>query len=432
MNEQGIDARPQSAVSNGVGLAGLAGLALCYVVVRLGALGGPWVPLAGLAACAVPMILWSLLIDHVHRNPSTGIDWSAAPRPWRDALDTGLVKLAGLWATWGLIALVYWLGHWYAQGDYRYAMQVLGAALPILLLVSAPYVIWLDRRLIDPRDGAWTFGHWLLTAGRDFDPALKTKLAEHARSWAIKGFFTAFMLSTLRGNWAAATAASPTAMWGDPVVLADGLVAIMFLIDVSLGTVGYLLTVRPLDSHIRSGNPFAAAWMAALICYPPFILMNPGGPLDYQQHQLGWARALSDHPLLQPLWAFALIALTACYAWATVAFGLRFSNLTHRGILTHGPYRFTKHPAYVSKNLFWWLAALPMLTTSGQWSDAVRNCALLAVISGVYTWRARTEERHLSADPAYRAYAEWMARSGPLARLHAKMRRTEPETVLAD
>ena len=432
MDAQGIDARPRSAVSDGVGLSGLAGLALFYLAVRVWSLSGPWVPLIGLAACAVPMLLWSLLVDRVHRNPSTGIDWSAPPRPWAEALDTGLVKLAGLWATWGVIAFVYWLGRWYAQGDYGYATGVLRAALPALLLLSAPYVIWLDRRLAEPRDGAWALGHWLLSAGRGFDPALRGRLAEHARSWAIKGFFTAFMLSALPGNWAAATAASPQAMGNDPVVLADGLVAIMFLIDVSLGTVGYVFTMRPLDSHIRSGNPYAAAWMAALICYPPFILMNAGGPLDYQQHGLGWARALSDHPLLQPLWAFALIALTAIYAWATVAFGLRFSNLTHRGILTHGPYRFTRHPAYVAKNLFWWMASLPMLTTSGDWRDGLRNCCILALISGVYLWRAKTEERHLSADPAYRAYAGWMERSGPIARLRRALRPVPAETVPAE
>jgi protein-S-isoprenylcysteine O-methyltransferase Ste14 len=296
-------------------------------------------------------------------------------------------------------------------------------------VLSVPYVIWLDRRLVDPRDGAWAFGTWLLTFGRGTDAELRRKIAEHMRSWAIKGFFTAFMLSALRGNWAAATGADPQAMAADPVVLANGMIAIMFLIDVSLGTVGYVFTMRPLDSHIRSGNPFVAGWTAALMCYPPFILMNAGGPLDYQQHQLGWARALSDHPLLQPLWAFALIALTGAYAWATVAFGLRFSNLTHRGILTHGPYRFTKHPAYISKNLFWWLATLPMLTTSSDWRDAVRNSCLLAAISGVYWWRAKTEERHLMADPAYRAYTDWMARQGPLAKALAAVRPARARAV---
>ena len=39
------------------------------------------------------------------------------------------------------------------------------------------------------------------------------------------------------------------------------------------------------------------------------------------------------------------------------------------------------------------------------------------MVSGVYYWRARTEEQHLSADPAYRDYAEWMERNGPIPRL---------------
>jgi len=404
---------PRSAVSSAVGALGLAGLGLFYLAVRIWHFDAPWVPLAGLAACALPMVLWSLLVDRVHRNPSTGIDWDGAPRPWRDAFDTGLVKLAGLWATWGLIACFYALGRWYWDGEYLYAMEVLTTALVPLVLVSVPYVVWLDRRLVDRQDGAWAFGHWLMSLGRDFDRALRPKLAEHARSWAIKGFYAAFMVSTLPGNWGGAVHAYPDQMWDDPVKLAEATVALMFLVDVSIGTVGYILTLRPLDAHIRSGNPFMQGWVAALICYPPFILMLPGGPLDYGVNQLGWERALADHPMLQPLWAFALMALTGCYAWATVAFGLRFSNLTYRGVLTNGPYRFTKHPAYLSKNLFWWLATLPWLTTSGQWSDAARNTVILGLISAIYFWRARTEERHLlREDPAYRAYADWMAEHG--------------------
>ena len=45
-------------------------------------------------------------------------------------------------------------------------------------------------------------------------------------------------------------------------------------IFVVFATVGYVLTLKPLDAHIRTANPYAAGWMAALICYPPFILMN--------------------------------------------------------------------------------------------------------------------------------------------------------------
>lgn len=425
------DARPRSAVSTGVGLAGLAGFALFYLAVRIAHLEAPWVPLAGLAACALPMIAWSLAVDRVHRNPSTGIDWDGPPRGWADALDTGLVKLAGLWTTWGLIACVYAIGRWYWFNGYLYAMHVMAAALVPLVLLSIPYVLWLERRLVDREDGAWAFGHWLLAGGRTVDPALSPKIANHLRSWAIKGFFSAFMFSALPGNWANAIDIDPTTIVGNVIPLSEGLIALMFLIDVSMGTVGYILTLRPLDAHIRTGNPFAQAWMAALICYPPFILMNPGGPLDYAPGQLGWSRALADHPIVQPAFGILLVLLTGAYAWATVAFGLRFSNLTHRGILTHGPYRFTKHPAYVAKNIFWWFAALPMLTTTGLTSDALRNCCILAIINGVYVWRARTEEKHLSADPAYVEYAAWIARHGMLATARRAVGLRRRERVVA-
>src|SRR3546814_16554929 len=41
----------------------------------------------------------------------------------------------------------------------------------------------------------------------------------------------------------------------------------------------------------------------------------------------------------------------------------------------------------------------------------------MATVSGVYYWRARTEERHLMTDPVYREYTDWMDRNGPLPRL---------------
>jgi hypothetical protein len=43
-------------------------------------------------------------------------------------------------------------------------------------------------------------------------------------------------------------------------------------------------------------------------------------------------------------------------------------------------------------------------------------------VTAIYYWRARTEEKHLSADPAYRDYAEWMERNAPLPRLIRKLR----------
>jgi protein-S-isoprenylcysteine O-methyltransferase Ste14 len=278
-------------------------------------------------------------------------------------------------------------------------------------------VIWLDRRLRDPRDGAWHFGQLVIGRNALVD---RGRIEEHLRAWTVKAFFLAFMIAIVPGNWAETVNRSSEVIVSNIVELSGWLVSAMFMVDVTFATVGYVLTMKPLDSHIRSANPYAAGWMAALICYPPFILMNDGGPLDYRIGTAGndaWSYWFASYPLLMALFGFVLVLLTALYAWATVAFGMRFSNLTHRGIITHGPYAWSKHPAYLAKNLFWWLSFLPFLVTNGNVADAIRNTAIMAAVSGVYYWRARTEERHLGADPAYRDYAEWMDRHGPIPRL---------------
>lgn len=412
------DRRPRSAVSHGAGLAGLAGVAIWIVVARHVGMDGPYAALVNVAAAGVPMIAWSLLVDKVHRAASTGIDWSIR-RPWRATVDISLTKLAALWATWGAIGIGYGVIRSYWSGNYAFAMQCLIAAAPILLVVSIPYVLWLDRRLVEPRDGAWHLGAWL-TGQPGWD---RGAIAGHWRAWAVKGFFLAFMLAIVPPGFGEIVRRPIPMLASDPVALAHWLISLMFVIDVAFATVGYILTLRPLDAHIRSANPFAAAWTAALICYPPFALMEPGRPLDYYPGTHGadgWTIWFAGHPVMLAVIGVVLVGLTAIYAWSTVAFGMRFSNLTHRGIITHGPYAVSRHPAYLAKNLFWWLSTVPVLTT-GSWVDAARATALMAIVSGVYYWRARTEERHLGLDPAYRAYSDWMQRHGLVPRLVGRM-----------
>jgi hypothetical protein len=66
-------------------------------------------------------------------------------------------------------------------------------------------------------------------------------------------------------------------------------------------------------------------------------------------------------------------------------------------------------------------------------TDMIRNSFVMALVAGIYYWRARTEERHLSADPAYREYAGWMERNAPLPRLVRFLsRRPGPAAVPAE
>lgn len=409
---------PKSAVSHGVGLAGLFGLGLWVLVARHYGMDGPNAGLTAVVACGLPMLLWSLLVDKVHRNPSTGIDW-ANPKPLSATYEISLVKLLGLWATWALIALIFMTLGWYWQGPYPFVMRLYTAAAPFLVGLSIPYVLWLDRYLVDPRDGAHGLGLWII--GGEEKPA-PGAVAGHARAWAVKGFFLTFMLAVVPGNFADMIHWKESEILGNPVAFASFLIALLFTIDVAFATVGYMATCRPLDAHIRSATPWLGGWVSALICYPPFVLMGPNGPIHYTQDTRDWAYWFAGQEALLWVWGGLLVLLTGLYAWATVAFGLRFSNLTNRGILTHGPYRLTRHPAYVSKNLFWWLSVLPFLVTTDSATTALRNTLMLGVVSAIYYWRARTEEKHLLADPAYRAYFEWARDHAPVTRLLSAVR----------
>ncbi|WP_067790496.1 methyltransferase family protein [Paraurantiacibacter namhicola] len=443
---RGAPARPipASDVSTSVGLVGLATLlawiAFCRAWPQIapvfgadpasGVLSGPLAALAAMALTGLAMGIWSVVVDKVHLRPSTGIDWSN-PRPIDQAMETASTKIAALWVTYGVLAGLFCLGRWYWDGQYLFSMQVLGwAAIPLFVL-CVPYVIWLDRYMIRPRDHAWHFGAMLLRR-EAWDPH---EVKKHWRAWIIKGFFSAFMISILPFGFRAVVEADFGAVLGNPVMLGVLLFELLFVIDVQIGTVGYLLTLRPLDAHIRSGNPFLAGWVAALLCYPPFVFafMGNGGVIQYENNTAGWGHWFAGNEPLLWAWAAILVALTAIYAWATVAFGIRFSNLTYRGVLTHGPYRFTRHPAYLSKNLFWWLSVMPFITVSGSTVDVIRNTIFLGVVSGIYYWRAKTEEAHLlGEDEKYRDYFEWMNRHGIVtAPLHRLLEKLKPKGAIA-
>lgn len=155
----------------------------------------------------------------------------------------------------------------------------------MLVLASVPYVLWLDRYLVEPRDDAWHLGAWL-TMRRGVEAR---RIHAHLLSWGVKAFFLPFVLGGVPGGFGAFVRGDLVASLASPVALAQLLIGFMFLVNMGVATVGYLLTFRPLDAQIRSANPYATAWMPALICYPPFVLMSDGGPLDSHPGTADWA-----------------------------------------------------------------------------------------------------------------------------------------------
>jgi protein-S-isoprenylcysteine O-methyltransferase Ste14 len=189
---------------------------------------------------------------------------------------------------------------------------------------------------------------------------------------------------------------------------------LILLVDLTVAVLGYIFTLRLLDSHIRSCNPLWYGWVATLICYYPFWGIVYPSLLGYSDGR-DWTNWLAGMPVVLIAWGSVILAAKIFWMWSNVTFGLRFSNLTHRGILTNGPFRFTKHPSYISKNIAWWMISLPFLSTVG-WQEALLNCVALLFVNAIYVVRAKIEERHLIEDPVYVAYAAWIAEHGLLAR----------------
>jgi protein-S-isoprenylcysteine O-methyltransferase Ste14 len=179
---------------------------------------------------------------------------------------------------------------------------------------------------------------------------------------------------------------------------------ILFL-DVVFFTIGYLIELPALKNEIRSVDPTLLGWVVTLACYPPFNnltskIFGGGYSADFPQF---------DHPIFHVTANTLLLGLMAIYTSASIALNLKASNLTHRGIVSHGPYRFIRHPAYACKNLAWWIGLGPALILATQTS----LIATLMTVGSMFGWsviyymRALTEEDHLrSVDDTYNQYCQ--------------------------
>jgi protein-S-isoprenylcysteine O-methyltransferase Ste14 len=354
-----------------------------------------------LIGLAVSIAAVDLLWGKVHKRPTTGLDFTR----WRPSPARAFVKFVGLLGSIGLLALLYALFPEYSGNFYARYFDAAEMALPVCLALSIPYIYWVDGVMISPKDGLWQAGMFVLLRFERVDLA---SLWQHILGWLVKGFFLPLMFTYMCNDFDDLLIRGAPALHGFKAAY-DYSYDFLYFIDVCFATAGYVFSLRFIDTHLRSSEPTALGWMAALACYEPFwsligtqyLAYDPGHP---------WGEWLKGDPVLFNIWGSLILALVAIYVWSTTMFGCRFSNLTNRGILTNGPYRFTKHPAYISKNLSWWMVSLPFLGDGG-W-QAARHAALLLMLNGVYALRAWTEERHLSRDPAYVAYASWMTRNG--------------------
>lgn len=178
---------------------------------------------------------------------------------------------------------------------------------------------------------------------------------------------------------------------------------LILLVDVSIFCIGYLVESKRLKNVIRSVEPTLFGWAVTLACYPPFnTIFSYVFPWQSKEQVNFFGNFWINFTL-----NILIIAAMTIYAWATVALGLKASNLTNRGIVSSGPYRYIRHPAYIAKNFAWWVGATPafFIAWNNQgFRQVIFVIVFVAAWSLIYFFRAITEERHLLQDPDYKVY----------------------------
>jgi protein-S-isoprenylcysteine O-methyltransferase Ste14 len=189
----------------------------------------------------------------------------------------------------------------------------------------------------------------------------------------------------------------------------------VFVLDSGLFCFGYHTEAGFLKNEVRYVETTFAGILVCIICYPPFNGVTSAflGPSHDDMHIL--FRGELYHPLTWVLRGLAVLSLLLLTA-ASFSLFTKASNLTNRGIVQYGPYRWVRHPGYVAKNLFWLITLLPVFVAVDvsnplfPWKDhLLHSLGRLCGFAGwcaIYVLRALTEERLLMQDPDYVAYCK--------------------------
>ena len=312
---------------------------------------------------------------------------------------------------WGSPAM-----HWYRLAYVAYLL--IG---PLVFFIGRPRSLWVSKNL-------WIVGYFGRVIRWGFRPASlrspdalrPTYEEKHAIAFLlIKVLYGPLMLHSGMTDYYGITqflkqAPSPLTFldYADRyyVLFTKGI----FCVDSFLFAMGYHSEAGPMRNKLRYAETNPWHILVCVACYPPFnsvtslfIGQSNGDPYilfgGNIHHPVTW--------ILRGLAVLSLILLASA-SWSLFT---KASNLTNRGIVDWGPYRFIRHPGYLGKNLYWVMTLIPALVPNTAlpgftwpryaWFFA---CTVLGIVcwATVYFLRSITEERFLMRDPDYVAYCK--------------------------
>ena len=287
--------------------------------------------------------------------------------------------------------------------EYTTFVNDLFIAFPVIFILVIGYVYFVDRRLEEPEDEYARIGA-MLNRRISIDTAV---LKHFGLKTAVKIVFVPFMYSGFLGNLSILI----NSAWQ---FNADAISLLLFnfgiSIDMLIGIFGYLFSSAIINNQIIDTDSNFSGWLFALLCYPPLVWIMR--QVNNQQDSMIWSDILPHDSVI--FWLmFTIINMTWVIYWlATFEFGMTFSNLSYRRLIDKGVYRYSKHPAYIAKNIYWWLYTLPFMGVAFVSVEWWKNILGLIFVSLIYYGRAKSEERHLMKFSEYRQYCNEINKKG--------------------
>lgn len=399
--------RPPSSVPVLTGYIGLVGLFITFGLFTSYKTGLDAVTegVLFLLVVAAIMAIYDYFVAQTHKQPESGVDMSRRFSLSAACDKDFAVKMVGLGISLGVAMLYFWVADIYTEFFYFRLFQFVFDNALIIGGVIFVYFAYVHAHMRQPRDSYWHVGCFILSLGHAGD---RGQIRHHFLSLGVKIFFLPLMLGFFVNDWGYLRSfewpENPTS--GDYF---DYFYRMAYFIDVAFVSIGYVFTLRLFNAHIRWTEQTLGGWIVCLICYVPFWQIFGRYYLAYGDGNVNW-HFLEGMPVLYGLWGIVILFLTFTYVISGIHFGLRFSNLTYRGLISHGMYKYTKHPAYVSKNITWWMMDVPFM--AADWTLAVRNSLALVGVNLIYIARARYEEKCLSEASEYRDYMGYIREKG--------------------